>query len=52
MGRRHLAELARCGVHSADLMAVVDGTTVCRAVALVYAQFESSLAAANDNRRG
>ena len=47
MGRRHLAglaETARCGVHSVDLVAAVDGATARRAVALVQALFESSLA--------
>ena len=44
MGRRHLAGLARCGVQSVDPVAMGDGTTVRRAVALVYALFESTLA--------
>ena len=47
MGRRHLAglaELARCGVQSVELLAVADDTTARWAVALVYALFESSLA--------
>jgi hypothetical protein len=46
-GGRHLAgqtELARCGVLSVDQVTVVSGVTVRRAVALVYAQFESALA--------